>query len=735
LTGLAAADSVAELGMIADIGSAFVAQFARHSLLAAITAVFWFTIPGLLVLRLVGWRRRFEGALALLIAPAIGLCTFGPVSLLISTWRYTRRELILTWIGFNLLAALGIRLWGNGQRDDDGGDEARLPKLGPVASVLLPLGACLFGVFVTQCIYPGVRDNGLYVSELTYDHVKVALIDSIARQGLPAKNPYYAPAGKPILITYYYLWHFVASQPRLLNGVGGWEADVAITWFTAVAAVGLTMVLAVELTGRAAAGLVALLIASVAEISEPLLALLFPRAIRWVIVPGIEMPLWLQCGWVPQHVMSAVAVVLILMLLADVAGGGGVRGRGVVAVIIGLLGASGVGASFWVGGVALALASPLILVALIVGRIGLRGWRTVVLTLVVAVPIAVLFASPILYAQLVSPKPQKLPFQMYIMPASYWIGYSYRADWRYDAILKAGQISLFWVQTLPFTVGVSVVLGLPALVARRGDQRGRILRLIAGFGGLGFLLVTQFFKSTIANNDLGWRAPIVPIIMLGAWASAALVELPLVRAASGLWRQRAMLVRFRSVLIPLGWLGLALGLCSMAVFYPVSWTMVVPASSVPAHKRFLLQEQAWHDVRRFAAKDQLVQSNPDGFKDLVAWREVLPQALFSDRPTAYQSPDYAITYAYTYDRKQMDAQYQLIRRVFHGHPRRRDLRYLRDVLGVKVILVDTDDPLWDSKVLQHSHIYRLAERRKFYRIYVATAWHVPATSRLAGRRS
>jgi hypothetical protein len=282
------------------------------------------------------------------------------------------------------------------------------------------------------------------------------------------------------------------------------------------------------------------------------------------------------------------------------------------------------------------------------------------------------------------------------------------------------------------TLGVSVVLGLPALVARKGDASGRILRLIAGFGGFGFLLVTQFFKSNIANNDLGWRAPIVPIIMLSAWASAALVELPLVGTVSGLWRRRAMLVRFRSVLMPLGWLGLVLGLWSMLVFYPVAWTMAVPASSLAAHQRFLLQDQAWHDARRFAAKNQRIQANPDGFPELVAWREVLPQALFSDRSTAYQSPDYAITYAYTYDRKQMERQYQLIRRVFHGHPRRTDLRLLRDVLGVKVILVDTDDLLWGSRVLDRSRIYRLAERRKFYRIYVATQWHMPANSVLAG---
>lgn len=707
--------------MVADIGTTFISEFARHSFVAAVTAALWLTLPGWLVLRALGWGRRFGGVLGLLAAPALGLCTFGPASMLISTWRYTRRELIWTWIGFNLVAALAA-VW-RGTRgasatiDPDG---RKTVRVGPAASICLLIGCALFGVMVAQCLFPGVQKGGLYVSDMLFDHAKIAISDSIAREGLPAKNPYYAPGGAQIVLAYYYLWHFVASQPRLLNGVSGWEADVAITWFTAFAVAGLLVALAVDLTGRAAAGVVVLLIASVAEIAEPLMPLIFPGHARWVVVPPNLMPLWLQCAWVPQHVMSATAVTLALVLIADVAAR---RRFDVVAVVcLGLFGAAAAGSSFWVGAVCVLLCSPLIVAALLVARLDRAAWVALGWTAAGAACLAALFMAPILYAQLVTPRQPHVPMELGIMPASFWIDVGDPFSPPLDALLKLGQVLLFWLQTLPLTVGVSVVLGLPALIARPGDRSTapRTLRLLAGFVSVGYLLVGQFIKSTIVNNDLGWRTPIVPTTLLGLWAAAALVELP---AAAAGWKPRSLVVRLRAVVVPLGWIGVALGLISAAIFYPIPRTMVEKASLLPVRQRFLVQYEAWHDVRHYAGKDDLVQANPDSYKAIGGWATQLPQAIFSDRATPYASFEYATYYAYTYDRDQNRHQYRLIWRIFQGNPRPRDLRVLRNELGVKVILVERTDGLWKSKALERSHLYRLAVRRKDYRVYVTREWH------------
>ena len=42
---------------------------------------------------------------------------------------------------------------------------------------------------------------------------------------------------------------------------------------------------------------------------------------------------------------------------------------------------------------------------------------------------------------------------------------------------------------------------------------------------VGFLLVTQFMRSIIRNNDLGWRAVIVPVMLLTIWGASASANL------------------------------------------------------------------------------------------------------------------------------------------------------------------------------------------------------------------
>ena len=81
-----------------------------------------------------------------------------------------------------------------------------------------------------------------------FDHAKAAIIDDIVRLGLPPGNPFFG-APEPRLV-YYYLWHFSAAIPAALWRTSGWEADIALTWFTAFASLCLMMGLAVSFGRR-----------------------------------------------------------------------------------------------------------------------------------------------------------------------------------------------------------------------------------------------------------------------------------------------------------------------------------------------------------------------------------------------------------------------------------------------------------------------------------------------------
>jgi hypothetical protein len=717
-------------------GTAFISQFLHQSLLAAAVAAIWLTIPGWLVLRALGWQRYYRGALALLVSPALGICSFAPFSLLIASWHYRRHELIGSWVVFNLLALLAATWRRDLSTSIAGSASSSEPvHLKAFASLLLPIACGLFALMVAQNIFPAVRNNGLYVNEMLFDHTKVAISDAMVRQGFPVANPFYAPGGKRIPLTYYYLWNFLASQPKVLVGVDGWPADVAMTAYTSFAAAGLVVALAVQLSRRAAAGFLALLMASVTQIADPLLPMIFPSYPHWGTTRALFLPLWLQCTWVPQHVTSACAIVLGMILLSDIAQRPDPPNRVGIATRIAALGlfcAAAAGSSFWVGGIALVCAQPAILLALRSAQLDRARWMAILKTVVWSLPVALCVFAPILYPQIVSPKPLRQPIVLAIWPATVWPSIAAASGWFTRLAAGAGQIVLFWLIYLPLTLGVCVVIGLPAVLARRGDPTigARTLRALAVFCGFAFLIIAQFVKSRVVYDDLGWRAPIVSMMLLAPWASAALLELTMRGPVGPDWNARAIFVRWRRVTISLGWAVLILGLISTGLFYHTPLWAGVKPRQLAARRDLLLQQRAWRDVRRFARPADLVQANPDGFIVIGVQPGQLTQALFSNRATAYGGLNGVRTFAYAYDPGQRKEDYLRLHRIFAGQPRATDIAYLHDVLGVKVILVNRIDGVWNSTALQKSRLYRLALQRPYYRVYIYIAGRpIPASVR------
>src|SRR5271169_6147524 len=108
-------------------------------------------------------------------------------------------------------------------------------------------------------ILPKFAGDAVYLADPIFDHAKVALIDDMTRLGLPPGNPFFAEGG----FVYYYLWHFSAAELARLLGVNGWEADAAMTWFSAFASLAAMMGFAVWFSrGAWTAGMVVVLAAT-----------------------------------------------------------------------------------------------------------------------------------------------------------------------------------------------------------------------------------------------------------------------------------------------------------------------------------------------------------------------------------------------------------------------------------------------------------------------------------------
>ena len=170
-------------------------------------------------------------------------------------------------------------------------------------------------------IMPKVGIDGVAFAPPIFDHSKVALIDEMTRLGLPPGNPFFGAVGEPASrLAYYYLWHFSAAELALLTGASGWEADIAMTWFTAFSSLALMLGLANWFGGRATALLWVLLLNAALSCRVVLAGLFGTDAVHQVLMPATGFGGWLfQAAWVPQHIAAASAVILALFFLGRLA--------------------------------------------------------------------------------------------------------------------------------------------------------------------------------------------------------------------------------------------------------------------------------------------------------------------------------------------------------------------------------------------------------------------------------
>ena len=156
--------------------------------------------------------------------------------------------------------------------------------------------------------------DGVALAGPMFDHAKLAMIDDMARLGLPPGNPFFGESGDRL--PYYYLWYFGAAQFVRGLGISGWEADAALTWFSGFASLSLMMGLAAWFAGRAAAGLWVGVLALGGSLRFPLWLLLGTERLNNFLLPATGLGGWLfQASWVPQHLMAGGCVVLAIFLI------------------------------------------------------------------------------------------------------------------------------------------------------------------------------------------------------------------------------------------------------------------------------------------------------------------------------------------------------------------------------------------------------------------------------------
>lgn len=549
--------------------------------------------------------------------------------------------------------------------------------------------AALLALVPMLAVLPKSGALGIDFAIQIFDHSKVALIDQITRSGVPPTNPFYGATGGPQGVAYYYLWHFGAALIAAACGATGWEADIALTWATAFASLTLMMAMVLEIGGRRAGVWWVLLLCSALSLRPFLIATICGYDFANLITgyPGLQG--WLaQASWVPQHLAAADCLCLMLLLLARL--GQARDTSAAIAVSLAVVTAAGFESSTYVGGILPAVAAPL-LGAVLLATLDRTGRRTLLLYGIGALLVTLALIAPFLRDQLAGTAARAIgmpvdftPFEVFgpVLP---------------ERLRRLLDLPGYWLVQLPVDLPAIYFIGLWSLGKRMrsgGDLSERLLAVLALVG----LATAWLLVSTIANNDLGWRAILPAAMVLTVFAAMAL--------AGFRWRS------------PVPWLLLlpvALGLFGGASYFRENWQGRVDH----ADPDFAASREMWSAVRHASLPSERVVNNPDSFADLLPWPINLSWALLADRPSCFAGHELVLAYVALPTARQ-DEVADLFRRVFDGSASAADVDSLAGPFNCRVIVLTRRDGAWAKDPFAGNRRYRLVDQRDDnWRIYRA----------------
>ena len=643
-------------------------------------------------------RHLLPRALALGAAPVIGWAAFSAATLP-----------ILMLIGFSLPAfailavlglvvACGLSLWRPLRPLLD----TASVETGGILALLLALALALVVALVPAlALLPKYSAAGVHLAAPIFDHSKIAIIYAMTRQGVPPVNPVFGPsrAGE---VAYYYLWHFSAAELALPLKASGWEADIALTGFTAFASLCLMMAVAVWLSKRAGAAILVVLLAASASMRDALSFVFGNHTLEPFLNEPTGFAGWLfQSAWVPQHLMSASCTVTGMLLVtfsvqrqkrADT-----LAHELASMVTLALIVAAGFESSAFVGGVTFAMAA-LAAAPLLLNAIESKRRVPVTLGLVLAAFLALCIAAPFIHDQFAAVAARHDASPIIVQP------FEVLGEMVPSALRRILDLAAYWLILLPLEFPATFIAGALALVALvrnadNGPERTAV-QLLGALAAAG-LVVSWLLASTVGdNNDLALRAVLPAAMVLIA------------TAAAGPFAARGRALRIAIAVTALG--GLVLSLPESAAVI-ASNVRGDPAADAAV---FAQTPELWSAVRRHAGPKARVANNPLFLSDLTPWPGNMSWALLANRNSCFAGRELAIAFA-SLPRERREAINARFIRVFAGQPMPEDVGELAAKSGCDVVVLVPQDGAWNNDPFAASADYRLAESRENrWRIYV-----------------
>ena len=469
----------------------------------------------------------------------------------------------------------------------------------------------------------------LFPSVLVYDHnIRSAVIDGIARLGVPAKNPLSFP-GHLESLRYHYFWFLPCALVERAGGsiISARQAliasDVWCGWALMAAVVlGLRVLHPAgerALERRAKWAFLVLAVAGLDIIPNLIFAAIFSTTGAGLVFPSSEWWNNQVTGvptavlWVAHHVASLIAGFVGLLLLWRS------RGRIAPAVCAGLCFVSATGLSIYV-----TFTFAIFLIPCGAVMLWKKAWPER-MAWVIAGATALAGAAPYLLSLSGAGGSSEGSFVMFTVRSMTYLEIilpGYGLNWNQIA----------WANFAALPLNYFLETGLAFLLAgiflRRAWRRRKHLReaeMIALGLFLTSLFVATFLRSgVILNNDLAWRGAMIAQLTLGIWSAGPL---------SAWWRIRRR--RGAGIVTGLVVLGLASSVYELIIlrsYFPLMEARKVPkvdwfSKTADTGRRTYDARLVYEQLRRELPRDAIVQANPTHWNDLY-------HGLYGERQTA-----------------------------------------------------------------------------------------------------
>lgn len=369
--------------------------------------------------------------------------------------------------------------------------QEKINKLDVVSIIICVLAS----IIVSTGVILKFHDGNYFSSIQLLDHSKISLINSINRNGLPLVNPFSLTSPSDPIAHYYFLWYLVAANVSCIFNISGWMSDVVLTQITSLASLTLIIGLIKELNVWNIKNSI-LCFLSVFSISIfPYIEKLSQGKI-WNIkrtIHGVEA--WLiQAVWVPQHLAAAIFVILTLYFLPQIKRSEFTWKH--LFIFVCLI-TAGVGSSIWVGAITFAILSIFMFIYEQIININKNRKFLIIKWLFIA-SFSVICSLPILINELgatTTINRSPLCFE-------FWNG-STSGIFIFDILAF---LFLFVTLDIPI-IPLAIIISTPYIVKEK-NKKSFILLIIV----LGSIFVSLCLKSTIANNDLGWRSVLPAVV-------------------------------------------------------------------------------------------------------------------------------------------------------------------------------------------------------------------------------